>query len=271
VVSERPAAAFVLLTEDTSKKADETLKGVTRHLLRAVHERLRTHRLRFEPAEEGERPMLAANRWKSAGARDEPKIRELCRSIATKLGRAKSGVPWFVLFHYDGDRVWSQRYPCDNADKFGQRIRAGVRHVLATPPPRPMPPKGGAGPREGAAARPADEVDFLLRRLVEVTPFYSMETWLFQNFEAAKKLCQQNCGGLHVPLLEAWQRGQPRLDEVPQPKEALCFRDHGNAELAGPGFPADDLYLAETSFHATVERLRQSPDLVEALERTELG
>lgn len=267
-MNEHAAAAFVLLTEDTSGRADETLKRVARHLLRTIRGTVRTHRLHFEPADEGERPVLAANRCKSAETRDEPKVRELCRSIATKLGRAKGGAPWFVLFHYDGDRVWSQRVPCENADKFAQRIRATVRHVLAAPPPRPAPRRGNAPPRTEAAARSAEEIDVFLQRLLEVVPFYSIETWLFRNVEVAKAECQKGCGGRHVPLLEAWQRGERSLDEVSKPKEELCFRDQANAELAGPGFPADDLYLAETSFYAPVERLRGSPGLVAALEQT---
>ncbi len=213
--------------------------------------------------------MLAANRWKSATTRDEPKVRELCRSIATKLGRAAGGAPWFVLFHYDGDRVWSQRETSENASKFEQQIRARVRHALAAPPPRLAVRRGEAPPPSGAVAKSAGDIETLLRRLVEVVPFYSMETWLFQNLEVAKAHCRRVCGGGHEPLLEAWRRGQPRLDEVLQPKEALCFRDQANAELAGPGLPVDDLRRVKTSFHATVERLCQSPQLVEALEQTE--
>lgn len=270
MVSGPPAAVFVLLTEDTSRQADETLRRVARHLLQAVRETLQTHRLRFEPAEDVQRPILAANRWKSAGGRDEPKVRDLCQWIATKLSRREDGAPRFVLFHYDGDRVWPQRESCENADKFERRIRAGVRNALVAPPQRLPLRKGGAPVGAPVAPKSAEEVECLLRRLVEVVPFYSMEAWLFRNFEVAKANCQRHrCGGEHVPLLEAWQRGQPMLDEVPMPKEALCFRDEANAELAGPGFPAADLYLAETSFYETAERLRQSPQLVEALEQTE--
>lgn len=270
MVSGPPAAVFVLLTEDTSGQADETLRRVARHLLRAVRETLLTHRLRFEPAEGGQRPILAANRWKSAGGRDESKVRDLCQWIATKLSRAEDGAPRFVLFHYDGDRVWSQRESCENADKFAQRIRAGVQNALVDPPQRLPLRKGGVPAGVTTAPKSAEEIERLLRRLVEVVPFYSMEAWLFQNFEVAKANCRgHRCGGKHVPLLEAWQKGEPSLDEVSKPKEELCFRDQANADLAGPGFPAVDLYLAGTSFYESVERLGQSPQLVEALEQSE--
>jgi hypothetical protein len=271
VVSESPAAVFVLLTEDTSSRADDTLRLVTRHLLRVVRESLRTHRLRFEPAEDGQRPMLAANRWKSAVGRDEPKVRDLCQWIATKLSRSEGGAPRFVLFHYDGDRIWSQRKPCDNAEKFEERIRAGVRQALFDPPQRLSLQRKGAPAVRPAITKSPEDIELFLRRLIEVVPFYSMEAWLFRNVEVAKTHCLKHCGGAHIPLLEAWQQGEPSLDEVSQPKEKLCFRDQANVELAGPGFPAADLYLAETSFYETAERLRQSPHLVEALKQTEQG
>lgn len=261
-------ATFVLLTEDGSEYAGKTLRRVALHLLQAIRATLQTQRLRFEPGDKQQRPMLSGNNWKSTSVRDEPKVRDLCQWIATQLSRLENEATRFVLFHYDGDRKWSERDSSENAEKFAKVIRAKVRLALAAPPQRLAPQRKGL-PASKATAKSPEHIDLLLRRLIEVVPFYSIESWLFRNVAIAKAHCAQTCGGGHVALLEAWQRGQPSLDEVLKPKEALCFGDQANAELAGPGFPADDLYLAETSFYETVERLRQSPGLLEALEQTE--
>ncbi len=58
------------------------------------------------------------------------------------------------------------------------------------------------------------------------------------------------------------------MDEVEQPKEALCLRDKHNARLATSSYPAGAVYEAEGSFTHAVMGLLECGELTSLLERT---
>lgn len=115
----------------------------------------------------------------------------------------------------------------------------------------------------------ASAVQSRLDRICAVTPFYSIEAWLYQNTTCARELCERGCGR-HLELIERWERDRGLLDELTRPKQALCIGGRENAELA-EGFTAalaDALYELGKSFHETVERLERCPGIRDALRET---
>ncbi|HEU4408350.1 MAG TPA: hypothetical protein VFS43_24010 [Polyangiaceae bacterium] len=262
-----PVVEVVYLGEDKSEQTGRALRRIIEHMFTGIRPTLNLGRVKFTPSTAEERRALHGNAWEGKGAAHAI---TLCRSIATRLLEPLvDGVPRFVLFHYDGDEVWSKRHESDRHEKFDRLVRVQVkRNLLARAAGHTVHPKGYE-PSQSLAPFGPEKVDLFLGRIVEIVPFYCIETWLYHNFKVAKAKCREHCGGRHVVDIESWEANSPTLDEVDSPKEKLCFQDRCNADLAGAGFPVDDLYCAGTSFYETFERLRQNADLVEALERTE--
>ncbi|MFZ6177988.1 hypothetical protein [Nannocystis pusilla] len=117
-------------------------------------------------------------------------------------------------------------------------------------------------------------MDERLSKLFLLVPFYSIESWLYQNAVTATRLCRQNtaCRGRCVAQLEAWEADRGLLDEVDKPKNRLCIRDRHNAELAGAGYPLAAVIAAEKSLHDALTSMRGCVALTTALASTsELG
>lgn len=105
---------MLVLTEDSHPRAFETLKLVAPKLLQFVHPTA-THRIAFEPGNNTKGGMRA-NRWKSRNPRDHALRADLLQELATKV--LEDDVPGYVLFHFDGDRPWSEHQAFENVDKF---------------------------------------------------------------------------------------------------------------------------------------------------------
>lgn len=251
---ERPRPRLLLLTEDSSKQADDVLEALAKEMLRLVEPRAQVYKLSFEPLKHTEaRLAMRANHWRSRKPRDEQKIRELRRYIANILMQEQG----FVLFHMDGDRRWSK--PGEQEDKtrvFDERIRKPVEQLVL-----------GELLKKQSAASLKDR----LSRLRIVMPFYSIEAWVYQNTREAQRLCQEHYTGRDVEHFQAWAEDRTLLDEVHQPKEQVCLKDMHNLELATMGFPAREVYVAGKSFAAAVEGLKQCAELLQALARTAEG
>jgi len=252
--------SVLVLTEDSSPSAHDTLVPVARKLLQFLDRHARPNRIHFEPAAPEARLAVRANVWRSWKApdkRDERSIRILRRTLATKI--LEEGPPGYVLFHFDGDCSWSARELPENTNRldsfssFIQGLRPAIEGYL----------------RERNLPLDASEIDARLRRICAVVPFYSIESWLYQNTDRARELCQERCGK-HVELIGQWQRDRALLDDVVKPKRQLCLGSAENHELA-KSFKhelVDELYLLGQSFYATVERLQSCPGLREALRST---
>lgn len=252
-----PRLSVLLLTEDGGAQADETLRSLVVKLLGRLEPGsvTREDARAWEPASPEARAVTRANGWKDPRRRDLVSFRQY---IASKLRRAHG----FVFFHVDGDRPYRERDTSENLRKFDVVIRKPVRIILEGPPPqrraRAKPPRADRG---------STQVDRQLAKLIVLMPFYSVEAWLFQNTEQASRhcpgtpICRHGCR----EKLMAWRRDRAVLDELPKPKHELCFGDAHNADLAGAGYPLDEVLSAEKSLHDALQALGSCAELVEAL------
>ena len=252
-------ARILTLTEDSGRQAQPTLQRILKEALKllVVGVDLNPTRIRIEPLPENDRALHAvhANRWKTHPPTRDTVI--LLGAIATRLLEPAG----FVVFHFDTDRVWSKRESSENRQKFETIIRSGVRRLL----------QGEGAPPVSQRARPlltSEQVESALSRLFIFSPCYSMESWLYQATNELHPLCQdKHDSEEHPQLIAEWATDRTRLDEVHRPKDDVlaCVADHHNETLA-KSFPAEDVWLAERSFHESVERLRSCTALVEALD-----
>jgi hypothetical protein len=111
----------------------------------------------------------------------------------------------------------------------------------------------------------------IMSRLYLVSPYWCIESWLYQNTVVARDLCHKHYSGRDAKRFEHWQHHRGELDDEDKPKAQICLHDKFNHDLASQSFPARDVDEVGKSFHETVERLRSSPALVAALAATHPG
>jgi hypothetical protein len=240
------------LTEDSADDAHETLSALVKKMLQLVVPACQTQRIRFEPQGEGAARAMRGNLWKSRSPRDRPKLVDLRQAIATKLVEEADDVPGFVVFHVDGDRRWQDRTSSENVARFDDYVRTYVEPIV----------RDALGRK-----RRGEETPARMARLRRLSPFYSVEAWLYQNTREARRLCEAGCGR-HVDLIDRWEAARGELDEIEKPKEALCFGAGHNRALATNGFPASAVFAVEKSYTAAVEHLLDCDALGAALTRT---
>lgn len=251
-------ARILALTEDSGRQGQPTLQKILKEALKIIVDGvdLNPARIKIEPLPDNDRARLGlrGNSWK-----EDPPTLETIRLLDAIAGRLLEPAG-FVIFHFDSDTVWSKRDSSDNRRQFEKHIRARVRRRLL----------GEGAPPVNHRARPLltpEQVEAALGRLLVLSPCYSMESWLYQaTGELSVRCNDRHKSDEHVQLIADWSTDRTRLDEVHRPKDdALpCVADHHNEVLA-KSFPAEDVYLAERSFHESVERLRACTALVEAL------
>jgi hypothetical protein len=249
--------SILLLTEDSGKQGYDTLHTLTLEMLRLVdaQAQLRKERVDFEPLQnEQARLALRANMWKSSEPRDEPKRVELVRTIAGKLMEPNG----FVFFHFDGDRRWKKKRESENIAKFEKLIRSRVELLV-----RMRLDKLGVRGKELE-----EHLAGRMQRLRPLTPYYSIESWLFQNTETAKRICREKYDSKDTDRFEEWEGERRLLDEVEKPKEEVCLRNAHNLELAVHSFPAQLVFEVGKSFTAAVDLLKSCQPLVQALAST---
>lgn len=252
------SATILVLSEDGAENAGDTVKNLTVHILRLIagpgwEAQQRISQVRLEPpASPAVRRTVRAQLWKSKNPRDYRDQTELSAYIADRLVARDS----FVVFHIDGDCRWTER-PGPALAQFDQflqrRVLPIIQHRL-----------GSASPRRGVAPATPPLVD-VADRLLLMVPYYSIESWLYQHTREAIRMCEQHHRGAHVELFQEWRHDRALLDEVYQPKEAVCLSDQHNLELSGSGFPADEVWGAGTSFAETVGRFLSCAALCRAL------
>ncbi len=153
-----------------------------------------------------------------------------------------------VVFHLDGDCVWNPKgvQASDNLQHFQDRLLPQVEHFLMNPP---------TIRRKGPTALNDQQARAALDRLIVMMPIYSIEAWLFQNFQvlegkAIKAKDRRN--------IEHWKSDRTLLDRLSKPKEQLSFGDKHNQELATTKFPGEATYKVGQSFTGFVDSLRLS-------------
>ncbi len=155
----RPEITALVLTEDGSKYAQATLKNLCIRVFDLIAPQFEQGQgVRFQPAADDGRKAMTANKWKSAKARDQRKIRDLCQNIATYIARPDG----FVFFHFDGDQVWSPGSQSENLRKFTTIIEPRVREILR------------------GRFKDTAQLEYAMSKLIHVAPHYSIETWLFE-------------------------------------------------------------------------------------------
>lgn len=246
--------SILLLTEDSGRDGYDTLHALMKEALKLVDPLAQVRHVHFEPLQnQAAREAVRANVWKSTSKWDHAKQVDLVRHIATKVMEDGG----FVFFHFDGDRIWSHRGTSENVQKFGKKVVFQVEQLVRGNLRRLGLPEDG----------PATLSKYM-GRLFAVTPFYSIEAWIFQNTREAARLCHEEYGGKDVEIFEQWEADRSRLDEVQQPKEKVCLGAKHNLGLATTSFPARVVHATEKSFHAVVEKLASNQALREALAST---
>lgn len=238
----RPRFSIALLSEDRSEPTWRGLRSLVEKLLRRFEDDGFTPRVELVPADPQVRPVLIANRWRSAQPRDEAEKRELWRYLARKIAEPGG----FVLFHYDGDKPWSRRAESPARAQFDREVRTRVAQVLSS---HRLPP---------------DEISRKLARLIECVPFYSVEAWLYQATDHAVTLCRQKHQGAHASDLARWDQNRTSLDEIDKPKDKCCLGSDHN-ETLGKHVPVREVIQAGRSLTWFLWSLHASPDLEDAL------
>lgn len=237
--------SVLVLTEDSGGDGHATILAVVKRMLRLIVPDYQTHRLGFEPKDDRAQRAVQGTGWKSKTPNQELILAR--RTIATKLGRENG----FVLFHIDGDRVWSERNTSENAPKFVTHVIEPVRRLLLE--------------RRGSTA---EDAEVSLRKLFSVMPFYSIEAWLFQHTAVAIRLCRDKYQGRDAARFESWRKERTALDSVHKPKDAICFGSVHNLECAGSEYPAQEVFDAGRSYAACVLGLQASAELKALLDAT---
>jgi hypothetical protein len=261
VTRERPRLSLLVLTEDSASEAHETLVALAKKMLLLLDPACGTHLVGFEPQGDQARKVMHGNLWKSRRPLDRPKIVLLGRAIAAKI--LETELPGFALFHVDGDVPWSQHKESTNVARFDAFVHEYVIPALDHALRLQHKDRGEAPGDEQITA----EAINALQRLIRLTPFYSIEAWLYQNIPMVRHLCTEHCGA-HLDEISRWEADAGVLDELHQPKEQICLRGDHNRTLAESGFPAERVFQAGKSFSDSVERLLASNDLCAALTRT---
>jgi hypothetical protein len=224
----------LVLTEDTGDDAHATIVAIARKLLLLLEPGLDVQRVDFSRADERARVGMGFNCYKSSNPRDYEKKVRLAQAIATHLLSADTSTA--VLIHIDGDGPWSAHHPdylCDNVRLFREDVLERVRAILAR--------------RECVEQ---------FEHLALLVPFWSIESWLFQNTRVALELCETHHPryASDVPRFKAWQNAPTALDEHERPKDAVRFGSRFNRKLAEDKFPAGQLQRLGLSFADTLER-----------------
>lgn len=226
----------MMLPEDGSKWAAETLEQLLRRMFDGVVPRVEFEKVRFESWPVDEREPTIRRTWTSP-AKYDARVR-LRQTIATHLLRGQGD--GFFFFHYDGDTLWVAS-PTQRARQFEVDIRKGVREIVRS--------------------KHSDEatVDATLRRLIEVAPHYSIETWLFSATSTLRSK------GITHPLVDAWEADLRTLDTLSMPKTALPSVDTRHYPDLARTLPIKRLRELGTSFAALLCSIEACEDLMTRL------
>ena len=253
-MSEAAFDLHVLILSEDSGGGGRPLRALTRSMLRLVDPHYREQRVDFEP--EGEEAQRATHGNLYQGHKKSPghqKLVTIARTIASHILNERS----VVLFHVDADQAWKDRdTPSDNIRRFHDDVKLNVVRVVED---RLAKNKSTQGKEE------------IMSRLYLVSPYWCIESWLYQNTAVAVALCHKHHSGRDANRFKHWEQHREELDEEDKPKAQICLHDKHNHDLASQSFPARAVHDVGKSFHETVERLRSTPALVAALAATHPG
>lgn len=258
---DEPATPFFLvITEDGATNAPRTIEALFRAMCRLLVDGFDDRRLGrdcFEPPEGRHRDAISGNRWKSQQPRDRRFISSLAEAVAGHLVRPNA----FVLFHFDGDQVHSQRSQSENVRAFETRFRTFVEQMLMSPPLLSHPAAASADSRIPRRRLSDAEVQEAMSRLIPLTPFYCVEAWTYYNTSRLRGLCASH----HHAVIDEWERSPGATEELEQPWSKISAGKAHNRVLAEEGFPARRALEAKKSFADAVDLLRANTQLMASL------
>jgi hypothetical protein len=246
--------ALLLVSEDGAKDTQETLESLTKHLLRLVDSNYHSSQVRIEVLKDPQALSAArANRWQSQAPKDRIMQIALVRSLTTWLTTDEDAI---ILYHMDADIPWSE----SKAGKIVPKI--DLLHQFLLVKLRSIVP---ARPNEKNTYQALERS--LTERLILIMPYYSIEAWLYQNTKLVRQICKRDDQERHAQTIMQWEQDRGILDDLSQPKNAICLSSRHNCDLA-LGFPAEQVLAVGKSFAATVRRLQENPVLLRALRNT---
>jgi hypothetical protein len=251
VVNDDAKIEILLITEDSHPNAYEVFRNLSIEMLLLLQPGVPRYRLKqalqFAPLKGEAKPPSAlvaskGTNWRSRDSKMYRSQQMLREQMTTMLLKARA----FVFFHVDGDKEWKNRDDSirEQFEKHHLRaVYAGIDHHRKTHPATP------------------DSAE-LTQKIILIIPYYSIESWLYQNTNIALSKCKTDKGR---KLIKDWQADPALADEFPKPKENCCLRDEHTLELASSAFPAQRVHDVKKSFHAAVEAMRACAPLADAL------
>jgi hypothetical protein len=223
------ALAIQVFPEDNGKDAFDTLCKLLSAALRRIEPHLDETRVRYEHG------MSFHEFYRSTRPDDHGRKLTLARSIATHI--ALRHQPTVAVVHVDADLRWSDRdetHLCDNLRRFKKEIGTRVAAHLRVD---------------------ADQLD----RLLFLVPFWSIESWLYQNTQEALAICAEHHPRYRdaAETFKRWRDAPDRLDDEVHPKRQIYFGSKFNLRLAG-GLPARRLEELGLSFSRALRDARAS-------------
>jgi hypothetical protein len=225
-----------ILSEDGSAYAVPALQHLIKRMLAFAFPSLDTSKVVWLPRDVAHSAVMSGNKWRSTKAADRRAITELLKFMATEIRIENQ----FVFFHFDGDQPWSTRSDAGTPRQFGDRIVEKIGMI---------------------------NPGFDRNKLIEVTPFYAIEAWLYQNTEHCRVHAPL---AMHQSLLAEWERTPGSLDELVKPHESLPFGRKQNADLSEKFTKAQvkKTFEAQKSMHAFLGSLRANKTLLKAVQQT---
>ncbi len=252
-----PALALVVLTEDAGASGWAPVARCVRAVCDLLIANIQWERVQVIPRSETPEAVLravGANRWKGTDGLGHSLRIQLARYIASEL-LARDGEARFVFFHIDADQRWSDGplSASENVAKFDKLVRASVRQQLS------------ARLQQIGRAR---ELDALMGRLHTLVPCWCIESWLYQNTQRARSLCEaRGCAATHHQHYAAWAADRALLDDVASPKDRRdlhCLTDSDKDALAN-GMPAMEMRAVGRSFSSAIDEVAEDGALLHGL------
>ncbi len=243
----------IILTEDSGGQGHDVLAAVAKKLFTYLVPGFQTQPavVQMVRPDDGVRDLIRANAWE--GRKNHHRRVDLVKKLATDL--VEGDLPRLVLWHVDGDTAWSQRRTASRVANWQTQIEAPVRAQLLR--------------------HFGDEVKVgqLMERLILVVPYYSIESWLYQNLDECERIAVDFPGDRSAlkRQLQAWRSDRAALDEVTQLKDRCRLGDEFNKPLAEKGWPIREVVAVGASFAALVEALQGRPHLLTVLQRAREG
>lgn len=245
-----------IFTEDSGGDGAKTVEQMVLHMLKCVdpEEHLDTSACKMErvhlSSDRANRMILHANGWKSPKHKYLP---ELIRHLTDIILMPNA----FAFFHFDADCHWSSvheptgRVNLDESENWSKFEEVVIQKVITK--------------IEGHKYSYANARRAVSEKLFRLIPFYSIESWLFQNIEHAQTLKIKDEDTNHFAN---WDGDPCLIDDFLQPKKRISLCDAHNLALATTAYPVQKVYEARRSFWWSVKQMEGSWALRCALETT---